>query len=606
MLLKKILKSGSSLGSDGDASIRSFRATDRAQAAGGADAGRMEPVRTALHRCRSAFIGLGIFSCLTNLLMLTGPLFMMQVYDRVLTSGSLPTLVALVGLVTLLYLFYGLLELVRSRILIRVGRRMDEQLSPAAFRSVLDQPLRPSSGDGSSRPVRDLDSLRQFFSGKGPLALFDLPWVPLYLAILFLFHPLLGLVAATGAAILFLLTVLSETSNRKPVGKASSMAARRNGFAASCRRNAEAIHAMGMGRQLGRMWGDLNGTYLDLQDKVGDKTGLLSTITRTIRLLMQSIILAAGAWLAVIQEISPGTIIAGSIIMSRALAPIEMAVSHWRGFIAARQGANRLNATLGRPAPIERTDLPRPSRSLELSNVTVMPPGSQKIAVERISFALRAGDGLGIIGPSASGKSALARVIVGVWPMVFGGIRLDGASLDQWDPVKLGCHVGYLPQAVDLFDGTITENIARFDPARTSELVLEAAAGAGVHEMILNLPGGYDTNIGEGGSVLSCGQRQRIGLARALYRKPFLIVLDEPNSNLDVEGEAALADAIRAQRRGGAIVIVIAHRPNVIASVNHLLVMSDGRQKTFGRPQDVLNRKVMPVAANHGPLEPGP
>ncbi|WP_282610373.1 type I secretion system permease/ATPase [Pelagibius sp. Alg239-R121] len=553
-------------------------------------AGDRNLIRAALKTCRSAFVGIGLFSCIINLLMLTGPLFMMQVYDRVLTSGSLPTLAALLVLVTLLYFFFSLFELLRSRVLIRVGRRLDEQLSPAVFRAVLALPLRQGQKGESASPVRDMDTLRQFLSSQGPLAIFDMPWIPLYLGVIYLFHPFLGLVATAGAGLLFVLAILSEAVNRKPLREAASLANQRNTVAASCRRNSEVVHAMGMSGQLGRVWGSLNDRYLNQQGKASDRAGMLSAATRAIRLLMQSVILAAGAWLAVKQEVSPGTIIAASIIMSRALAPIELAVAHWRGCIAARQSAKRLKMTLRGQTQTVKMDLPRPMKSLDLSSVTVVPPGSSKTAIERISFALQAGEGLGIIGPSASGKSTLARSIVGVWPTILGKICLDGASLDQWDPTKLGRHVGYLPQAVDLFNGTVAENIARFDPARCSEQIIQAAQLAGIHDLILNLPDGYDTDIGEGGSVLSAGQRQRVGLARALYDLPFLVVLDEPNANLDAEGEAALTGAIRAMRNYGSIVIVVAHRPSAIAAVDHLLLLKDGRQQAFGRKEEIMRQ----------------
>lgn len=552
--------------------------------------GERNLIRAALRTCRGAFIGIGLFSCIINILMLTGPLFMMQVYDRVLTSGSLPTLAALLVLVTLLYFFFSLFELLRSRVLIRVGRRLDEELSPSAFRAVLALPLRQNQKGESTAPIRDLDSLRQFLSSQGPLAIFDMPWIPLYLGVIFLFHPFLGFIASAGAGLLFLLAILSEAINRKPLREAAGLVSHRNAVAASCRRNSEAIHAMGMSAQLGNIWGGINDRYLRLQGKASDRAGMLSAATRAIRLLMQSVILAAGAWLAVKQEVSPGTIIAGSIIMSRALAPIELAVAHWRGFIAARQSANRLKTTLSGPPPIVRTDLPRPKRSLDLNSVTVVPPGSSKTAIERIGFSLQAGEGLGIIGPSASGKSTLARSIVGVWPSIMGKICLDGAALDQWDPIKLGRYIGYLPQAVDLFDGTIAENIARFDPTRSAEQVIQAARLAGIHDLILKLPDGYDTNIGDAGSILSAGQRQRVGLARAVYDLPFLIVLDEPNANLDAEGELALTEAISALRKQGSIVIVIAHRPSAIAAVDHLLVLKDGRQQAFGRKDEILSQ----------------
>ncbi len=554
------------------------------------------PMGDALRTCRAAIWGLGLFSCLSNLLMLTGPLFMMQVYDRVLTSGSLPTLTALVGLVVLLYLFYGLIELIRSRVLLRIARRVDEQLSPSAFQLILRQPLQRKSNESTTAPIRDLDALRQFFSSQGPMAILDMPWMPFYLLILYLFHPVLGLIATTGAILLLCLAIISEISNRKTIRDATRIGTKRGAFESNCRRNAEVVQAMGMGPRLGALWSDINTHYQDLQGKAGDRAGLLSTITRTMRLLMQSIILAAGAWLAIGQEISPGAIIAGSIIMSRALAPIETAVANWRGLIAARQSAGRLRKALETPGNEIKTQLPKPVHSLNLSSVTLAPPGSQKIAVERVSFTLNAGDGLGIIGPSASGKSTLARAIVGVWPMIFGRICLDGAPLDQWEPHALGQHIGYLPQMVELFDGTIAQNIARFDPDGTADQVIQAARVAGVHDMILSLQNGYDTNIGEAGSVLSTGQRQRIGLARALYAMPFLVVLDEPNANLDVEGEEALSQAIRLLRQNGSIVVVIAHRPSVLASLSHMMVMERGKLKSFGPSQKIPSNKATHAA----------
>lgn len=566
------LKDGLKLGSDNSAKARASVPAGPA----------VDIVRDGLQKCRSAFIGVGSFSCILNILMLAGPLFMMQVYDRVLTSGSIPTLVALLLLVTMLYLFYGLFDLIRSRVLIKVGLYLDQQFSQTVFQTVLGQQLRSRTDDQSSAPIRDMDTLRQFLSGPGPLAIFDMPWTPLYLAVIFMFHPILGFIALAGVISLFTLALISEVSSRRLMGEAAGLATQRSDMASSSRRNAEAAQAMGMNGQLGRLWDDLNSAYLDVQGKASSRTSVLAAITRSLRLFMQSAILAAGAWLAIKQEVTPGTIIAGSIVMSRALAPIELAVANWRGFVSARQSAQRLKATLGHFLPVEKTALAEPTESLAAKSVTVSPPGSSRIAVERVSFELRAGEALGIIGPSASGKSTLARALIGVWPMVIGEVRIDGATLDQWDSAKLGRHIGYLPQTVDLFRGTVAENIARFDPERSAGQVIEAANMAGVHEMILNLPDGYDTEIGESGSVLSIGQRQRIGLARALYGRPFLIVLDEPNSNLDPEGEAALTRAIGTMRTNGSVVIVVAHRPSAISAVSHILVLNGGKQQAFG------------------------
>ncbi len=546
-------------------------------------------VGAAFAACRSAFLGLGLFAMVVNLLMLTGPLFMLQVYDRVLTSRSIPTLVVLGLLAAGLYAFLGVLEYIRSRVLVRISRRLDEQLSDKAFDSSVNLSLRLGRHGARFEPLRDLDQIRQFISSPGPLAIYDIPWMPLYIAIIFLFHPVLGWLAVGGAVLLIALTLINEVTSRKPIADIALHHMRRTAIVHAGRRNSEVLFAMGMLANLRRKWSGDNRIFNEAQNRIGDRAGLFSSLTKTARFIMQSGMLGVGAYLAVHQEITPGTMIAASIIMSRALAPVEQAVAHWKGFITARQSLRRLRDVLNKfDVADDRTKLPTPSSHFSVSNLFVAPPGETAMALQGVGFDLVAGDGLGVIGPSASGKSTLARALVGVWQHARGNIRIDGAELDQWDPDQLGNHIGYLPQDVELFDGSVAENIGRFDTEHEDAMVVDAAGQAGIHNMVLQLPDGYDTEIGDGGAVLSAGQRQRIGLARALYLNPFLIVLDEPNSNLDSEGDTALTNAVQNARNRGAIVIVIAHRPSAIVSTNKLLVLESGKQQAFGPKDEVL------------------
>lgn len=552
---------------------------------------RPSRLRAAFASCRSAFLGLGLFGMAVNLLMLTGPLFMLQVYDRVLTSRSIPTLVALGLLVMGLYAILGLLEFIRSRILVRISSRLDEQLSDITFDSEVALSHRFGRRGGQINPIRDLDTARQFISSPGLLAIFDIPWMPIYLSIIFLFHPMLGLLALFGATILMILTLLSELSSRKQIANTSHHQARRASMLLASRRNSEVLFAMGMLGNLRRRWGVDNRNYNKSQSLTGDHAALFGSLTKTLRFIMQSAMLGVGAYYAVMQEITPGVMIAASIIMSRALAPVEQAVAHWRGFVGARQSLKRLKKVLDKfGVEEERTSLPAPSKQVAVSSLFVAPPAETRMTLQGINFALEAGDGLGVIGPSASGKSTLARAIVGVWPAARGDIRIDGAALDQWHPDELGKHIGYLPQDVELFEGSVAENISRFEEDKEDEAVIDAACQAGIHDMVLQLPEGYETDIGESGTAISAGQRQRIGLARALYKNPFLIVLDEPNSNLDSEGDIALAHAVDHARSRGAIIIVIAHRPSAIAKVNKVLVLSEGKQQAFGLKDEVLKQ----------------
>lgn len=546
-------------------------------------------MRGSLKLWQSSFLGLLVFGLGTNLLMLVGPMFMLQIYDRVLPSRSIPTLVTLVCLVVALYAYYSILDWLRARALIRASQRFGIQWSRAAFDASVRRPLAIGSKSDNDAPIDDLERIRSFLSGPGPLAILDMPWMPAFLALVFLLHPLLGWLAILGALVTILLLALQEILSRGPSRDTARVGARRALVATHTRRNAETVMAMGMLDRLGDRWTAIGSEYLDAQAQTADRMAMLSSATRAWRLLLQSAVLALGAWLVISQEVTPGVMIAASILVSRALAPIEQAIGQWRNFVAARQSVGRLSRVLEHmqdEAP--GTDLPLPKNTLQVIHVHAAAPGTTSPLLQDINFALKAGDGLGIIGLSGSGKTSLVRVLTGVWSHIRGEVRLDGSTYGQWSAARLGTAIGYLPQTVDLFDGTIAENIARFDPNADSRDVLEAAQLAGVHKLVTKFADGFDTRVGSGGIELSAGQRQRIGLARALYRSPFLIVLDEPNSNLDGDGEAALHAAIAAIRAKGSIVIIVAHRASAISSIDLLLLLQDGRQVSFGPRQQVL------------------
>lgn len=563
----------------------------------------------ALHACRSAFIGVGVMSFVINILYLTGSFFMLEVYDRVLPSRSIPTLVGLIILAGGLYIAQGILDMIRGRILSRIGSTLDEMLSQRVYDIVVRLPLRAGNRGEGLQPLRDLDNIRSFLSGAGPGALFDLPWLPLYLIICFMFHPLIGITALVGAILLISLTVLTEYLTLAPAKRSTVLAVRRQDLALASRRNAEVLVAMGMTGRVGQSWERSNRDYLASNQRTSDVAGGLGALAKVMRMMLQSAVLGVGAWLVINQQATAGIIIAGSILSARALAPVDLAIAHWKNFVTARQSWQRLNRLLGSlPRQSMPTLLEQPHKIVSVENLTVHPPGDQKLVVLDVSFKLEAGQGLGIIGPSGSGKSSLARALVGVWQPFRGHVRLDGAALDQWSSEVLGRHIGYLPQDVELFAGTIAQNIARFEENADSDAVIAAAHSAGVHDLIVGMRDGYDTYIGDQGSVLSAGQAQRIALARALYRDPFLVVLDEPNSNLDSDGDEALTRAIRATRARGGIVIVVAHRPVGIEAVDQILVLKDGRVQAFG-PKDavlgqVLQRPPIKVVADGGVTKP--
>jgi len=545
----------------------------------------------ALAACRGAFISIGLMSGMSNILMLTGALFMLEVYDRVLPSRSVPTLIGLVMLAAGLYTAQGLLDMIRARILVRIGSRLDEALSGRVYETIVRLPLKVGNRNDGLQPLRDLDAVRSFLSGTGPTALFDLPWLPIYLAICFLFHPLIGLSALIGAIILGVITMMTETMTREPTRAATVYATARTSLAETSRRNAEVLTAMGMTSRIGALWSTANTKYLESQRRASDVAGGFGAASRVLRMMLQSGVLAVGAYLVIYQLATAGIIIAGSILSARALAPVDLAIANWRGFIGARQGWKRLTELLAMlPGQSEPMELQPPKQSLAVENAGVIPPGSDKATVQDVNLTLQAGNGLGVIGPSGSGKSSLARMMVGVWRPARGRIRLDGAALDQWSPDSLGKHIGYLPQDVELLAGTVAQNIGRFAEPLDPKAVIAAASAAGVHDLIVSLPEGYETQVGESGTALSAGQAQRVALARALYGDPFLVVLDEPNSNLDAEGDEALSRAITGVRARGGIVVVIAHRPSAIAGVDLLLMMNQGRAQAFGPKEEVLAR----------------
>src|ERR1700687_716864 len=549
---------------------------------------RRSELGDALRACRSAFLGVGAMSCMINLLYLTGSIFMLEVYDRVLPSRSVPTLVGLIILAGGLYIAQGVLDLIRGRILVRIGTSLDEALNARVFETVVRLPLMVGGRNEGLQPLRDLDNVRSFLSSMGPGAFFDLPWLPFFFAFFFAFHVMIGLTALIGAIILVTLTVVTEFMSRAPAREAMGLAARRNDLAAASRRNAEVLVAMGMSGRLTRRWTEANQNYLLGNQRTSDVAGGLGATAKVMRMTLQSAVLGVGAYLVIHQEATAGIIIAGSILSARALAPVDLAIANWKGFVAARQSWRRLNRLLeSLPAQAAPTLLQSPSSRLSVEGVSLAPPGEQRIIVQDVTFALEAGNGL-VIGPSGSGKSSLVRALVGVWQPLRGKVRLDGAALDQWSSDVLGRYVGYLPQDVELFAGSVAQNICRFDPDSGSETIIAAAKEAGVHEMIIKMRDGYDTQIGEQGTALSAGQAQRVALARALYGNPFLLVLDEPNSNLDTEGDEALTRAVRAARERGAIVVVVAHRPIGIEAVDQLLVLKDGRMQAFGPKETVL------------------
>ncbi|WP_223472653.1 MULTISPECIES: type I secretion system permease/ATPase [unclassified Pseudomonas] len=544
---------------------------------------------------RRGLLGAALFSGVINILALIGPLFMLEVYDRVIPSQSVPTLVAL-GLLALgVYALSGLLDIIRSRVMVRIASSLDLALSAKVFNVIAGASLKtPITGD-ALKPAQELDQIRGFIGGPGLVAFFDLPWMPVYLAVCFYIHPLFGLLAAGLMIILIGLTLITDRQTRKLMQASADALNKRNHLGQQAHQNAEALMAMGMLANTSNIWQNNHSIFITLQRRSIDIGGFYGGISKTLRQVVQSAALALGAWLVIKGDLSGGTMIAASIIVARTLAPAEQVIASWRSLLGAQIAWKKLLEVFSLfPDAQSKTELPTAHRSLQVESVFAAPPGAQRLTLQNIKFMVAAGTAVGVVGPSASGKSSLARVLVNAWAPARGHVRLDGAPLDLLTEQARGKLIGYLPQSVGLFTGTVAQNIARLDPSAQDSAIVSAAQLAGVHELILQLPQGYETQVGEGGINLSAGQRQRVALARALFGDPFLVVLDEPNSNLDAEGEQALAKAILALKARGAIVVVIAHRTNILSVIDQVLILENGVQAAYG-PRDVVLKRP-PVA----------
>lgn len=553
-------------------------------------------LKEGLGRAWLAFVGVAMISAIINGLFLTGPLFMLEVYDRVLPSHSLPTLVALLGIVAALYVVQGLLDMVRSRILARVGAVISVSAAHSTFQATTSNVLRSESREPTMDPIRDLEQVGSFMSGPGPGALFDLPWIPLYLLVCFSFHPWIGFAALSGAIILLMLTAATDLASRGLVTNGARHAAFRNAISADSIRNAEVVRAMGMEQNLSKRWSDKHHAVVANRMSLSDVASTFGAVSRSFRMFLQSGVLALGAYLVLDGQVTSGVIVASGIIVSRALAPVELSIANWRSFIAARQSWTRLSKALQSSRRPDLMALPKPTKTLKVEKLTLVALAGERTILRDVDFALDAGSAMAVIGPSAAGKSSLGRALVGLWSPARGSVRVDGAALGYWSSEALGRHIGYLPQDFELISGTIAENISRFEAGARSEDIIAAAQAADVHDMILRLPSGYDTAIGPAGHALSMGQRQRLGLARALYGEPFLVVLDEPNSNLDAEGEAALTRAINGVRERKGIAVVIAHRASALTACDMIMMISDGRAQLFGSKEELM-QKVRPLPA---------
>ena len=542
----------------------------------------------ALLLCKGAFLSAAGFSMVINLLMLTPSLYMLQIYDRVVSTGNQSTLLMLTLIVFALFVTMGLLEWVRSQILVKVSARLETLLNERIFGLSYKQSLFSGGQRASTQALDDLTGLRQFLTGNGLFAFFDAPWMPFYIALMFLFHPWYGWFSVFTAIVLFVIAIINEQATSKMLGEANKLAANGRTQVTRNLRNAEVIQAMGMLSVIRQRWATTAQKVLSIQSQVSSRAGLITAISKIFRLTTQSLILGLGAYLVIEREISPGLMIAGSILLGRALAPIDMIIGTWKGFVNARGQYHRLQELLLKiPADSEKMPLPPPTGKLQLEQVEVIPPGAKLPAIKNLSLTIESGDVIGVLGPSGAGKSTLSRALLGIWPASNGKIRMDGADVFNLDRDAIGPYIGYLPQDIELFEGSISENIARFGTL-DAEKVVAAAKMADVHELILRLPDGYDTVIGANGGVLSGGQRQRIGLARALYGNPVLVILDEPNSNLDEQGELALGNAIMRLKQNKATIIVVTHRNNVLAKVDKLLILNEGELAVYGPKEQVV------------------
>ena len=560
-------------------------------------------LKQTIIKAKKSILMAGLFSMFINLLMLVPPLYMLQLYDRVLTSRSESTLYMLTLIVIVLFVTMGLLEVVRSRVLIKFGNRFANILSNRVFESTFELANKKPEA-ANSRLMGDLMQLRQFLSGNGLFAFFDAPWIPIYIIVLFMFHVYFGIFAIFAAIILVAITILNEYTTKEKMDNANTLNRDSMMQLEANIRNAEVINAMGMKSNVRKKWEEKYFGFLNAQNDASNKAGIWSNLSKTLRMFFQSMMLGLGAYLAVNMELSAGMMIAGSIIMGRALAPLDLMINTWKGFSGARMSYKRIDQLLKDfPKNKEYMELPAPKGFISVEGVYAKPPASSIYTLENLTFTINKGDIVGIIGPSAAGKSTLARVILGVWPVQIGTVRIDGADISQWDREHLGKYIGYLPQDIELFAGTISENIARFNEV-DSQKVIEAAMKAGVHEMILRLPEGYDTPIGTAGTVLSGGQRQRIGLARAIYDNPVFVVLDEPNSNLDEQGELALLKTVEELKKSGTTVVIITHRPNILKVTNKILIMNTGKVERYASTEEILGAVAKQNQAAQAPQRP--
>jgi ATP-binding cassette subfamily C exporter for protease/lipase len=544
-------------------------------------------IEQTLIKFKRTFLTVGVFSAISNLLMLVPSLYMMQVYDRVLASRNEVTLLMLTLMMLGAYVFVGALELVRSFVLVRVGASFDMELNKRVYTAAFEQNLKTAGGN-AGQALADLTNIRQFLTGNALFAFFDAPWFPIYLIVIFLFEPSLGVFALSGTVILVVLAFVNEKVSKKPLAEANTMAIASTTLATNNLRNAEVIESMGMLPNLLGRWFKLHGKFLNLQAEASQKAGIVGAMTKFVQTSLQSLVLGFGAMLVIDGKISSGMMIAASILLGRALAPVQQVIGVWKTYSSTRSAYERLTELLEiNPVREVGMELPKPLGALAVETVTAAPPGSKQPVLRGLNFAINAGDVLGVVGPSGAGKSTLARLLVGVWAAANGKVRLDGADIYHWNKAELGPNIGYLPQDIELFAGTVGENIARFGEVDSEKVVL-AAQRAGVHELILHFPDGYDTKLGDGGAGLSGGQKQRLGLARAMYGDPALLVLDEPNSNLDDVGEAALLKAINDLRQRGKTIVLITHRTSIIGATSKLLVLRDGTAAMFGPTNEVL------------------
>ncbi|MDK9693209.1 MAG: type I secretion system permease/ATPase [Sulfurimonas sp.] len=544
-------------------------------------------LQSALSASKKAFYFVAFVSLFINILMLVPPLYMLQLYDRVLTSRSEETLIMLTLIVIVLFLFIGVLEFIRSRILIRVANSIDTRLGDRLFDAMFALANRFPSRS-TAQPLGDLAQIRQFLAGTPLFAFFDAPWVPIYIAILFIFHPLFGWFGIFAVLLVATLTIINETRTKNGIEQSGKMFQSSQNFILSSLKNSEVIEAMGMHDDIRSKWKERYLEFLHHQSNASDEAGVWSNVSKLSRMLMQSLILGLGGYLAIISEVTPGMMIAGSIVLGRALAPLDLMTSTWKQFTSARLSYARLTKLLNDFPTYEKpTPLPTPKGRINIENLSLTPPESKSYSLQNLTLEIGAGETVGIIGPSAAGKSSLLRAIMGIWTPQSGTVRVDGALLSHYDRLELGRHIGYLPQDIELFEGSVSENIARYTTV-DAQKVIEAAQLCGVHEMILKLPQGYDTQIGVGGAILSGGQRQRIGLARAVYNYPRIVVLDEPNSNLDDVGEKALVQAIAELKKHSITVILVTHRPAILGITDKIMLLREGVLQLYGTREEVL------------------